>query len=81
MLQVASQIASEARGKILQQAGFRTSAGIACNKLLAKFASGLHKPNDQTVLPPPLAAAFTSQLPVRSLPGKLSTLRRSQLVG
>lgn len=37
------------------ETGLRCSAGIACNKLLAKLCSGLHKPNDQTILPPPLA--------------------------
>lgn len=31
--------------------------------------SGLHKPDDQTVLPPPEAAAFVAPLPVRALPG------------
>jgi nucleotidyltransferase/DNA polymerase involved in DNA repair len=29
--------------------------GIACNKLLAKLVSGVHKPDDQTILPPPEA--------------------------
>ena len=28
------------------------SAGIACNKLLAKLASAMHKPNQQTIVPP-----------------------------
>ncbi len=51
------------------EAGYRTSAGIACNKTLAKLASGLHKPDDQTVLPPPEAAAFVAPLPPRALPG------------
>ena len=51
---------------ILQaEAGYRSSAGIACNKMLAKLASGLHKPDDQTILPPTVAAAFIAPLPVR----------------
>ncbi len=33
-------------------AGFTCSAGVACNKLLAKVASALNKPNQQTVVPP-----------------------------
>ena len=33
-------------------AGFTCSAGIACNKLLAKVASAMNKPNQQTVVPP-----------------------------
>jgi hypothetical protein len=35
-------------------AGFTMSAGIACNKLLAKIGSAMHKPNQQTVVPPRL---------------------------
>lgn len=69
LLRVGSAVAAEARADIARVAGFRTSAGIACNKLMAKLVSGLHKPDDQTVLPPPAAAAFVAPLPVRSLPG------------
>ena len=47
------------------EAGYRTSAGVACNKMLAKLVSGLHKPDDQTVLPPPVAAAFVAPLKPR----------------
>jgi hypothetical protein len=42
---------------------------VACNKALAKLVSGLHKPDDQTVMPPPEAAAFVAPLPARALPG------------
>ena len=34
-----------------------------------RYCSGLHKPDDQTVLPPLEAAAFVAPLPVRALPG------------
>lgn len=54
-LAVGSAIASEARAAMRAETGFRASAGVACNKLLAKLVSGLHKPDDQTVLPPPEA--------------------------
>ena len=50
------------------EAGYRTSAGVACNKMLAKLVSGLHKPDDQTVLPPPVAAAFVAPLMPRHAP-------------
>ena len=33
-------------------AGYTMSGGIACNKLLAKIASAMHKPNQQTIIPP-----------------------------
>ncbi|GLC37395.1 hypothetical protein PLESTM_000579000 [Pleodorina starrii] len=37
--------------------------------MLAKLVSGLHKPDDQTVLFPDQAWAFVAPLPVRALPG------------
>jgi hypothetical protein len=30
----------------------RCSAGVSCSKLLSKLVSGLHKPDDQTVILP-----------------------------
>jgi hypothetical protein len=47
------------------EAGYRASAGVACNRMLAKLAAGLHKPDDQTVLLPSEAAAFVAGLPAR----------------
>jgi hypothetical protein len=32
-----------------------SNKGIACNKTLAKLVSGVHKPDNQTTLPPPEA--------------------------
>ncbi len=40
--------------------------------MLAKLVSGLHKPDDQTVMLPPDASAFVAPLPIRALPGLLS---------
>jgi DNA polymerase iota len=37
--------------------------------MLAKLVSGLHKPDDQTTMPPPEAVAFVAGLPARALPG------------
>ena len=37
--------------------------------MLAKLSSGLHKPDDQTVLFPDDAAAFMAPLPLRAIPG------------
>ncbi len=52
------------------ETGFRTSAGISCSKMLAKLVSGMHKPDDQTVILPCHAAAFVATLPVRAIPGE-----------
>lgn len=68
-LQAGSMIAHRIRGRISQEVGLRTSAGIACNKMLAKLVSGIHKPDDQTIVFPTEAAAFVATLPVRALPG------------
>lgn len=68
-LMLGSALASEIRAAVKSETGLRTSAGIACNKLLAKLVSGLHKPDDQTVLPPPEAAAFLEPLPLRAIAG------------
>jgi len=65
---IASIIAREARHAVKVEAGLRTSAGISCNKLLSKLSSGLHKPDDQTLLLPCYAAEFVAPLPVRALP-------------
>ena len=72
LLRIGSAVALEARQLIAHTAGYRTSAGVACNKLLAKLASGLHKPDDQTVMLPMAAAAFVAALPVQALPGTIT---------
>lgn len=51
------------------ETGFRTSAGISCSKMLAKLVSGMHKPDDQTVMLPCHAPAFVATLPCRAIPG------------
>jgi DNA polymerase iota len=38
--------------------------------MLAKLVSGIHKPDDQTVMLPCHAAAFVATLPVRAIPGQ-----------
>lgn len=67
-LRVGAAIAAEARDAVRSATGLRMSAGIAHNKMLAKLASGLHKPDDQTTLPASHAAGTVSPLPVRALP-------------
>ena len=44
--------------------GFTCSAGVAANKMLAKLCAGLHKPNQQTVLPAEAVPALLHPLPL-----------------
>ena len=68
-LRVGAAVAAEAREAVRAASGLRMSAGVAHNKTLAKLISGLHKPDDQTVLPASHAARVVEPLPVRALPG------------
>ncbi|XP_071558599.1 DNA polymerase eta [Temnothorax nylanderi] len=72
-LAVAGVIIEEIRNSIYRETGFRCSAGIAQNKILAKLVCGLHKPNCQTILPEAAIPSLYSTLPVkkvRNLGGK-----------
>jgi len=62
-------VALELRERIFDQTALTASAGIASNKLLAKIASDMNKPNGQCVVPPDRVAAFMESLPVRKLWG------------
>jgi hypothetical protein len=42
---------------------------LATPQMMAKLVSGLHKPDDQTLLLPPHASQFVATLPVRAIPG------------
>lgn len=62
-------IASEIRRQIFEETGLTASAGVAPNKLLAKIASDLNKPNGQYVVKPEDVDAFMLDLPVAKLWG------------
>ena len=62
-------VAFEIRDRIRDETGLTASAGIAENKLLAKIASDMNKPNGQCVVAPGRVAAFMAGLPVRKLWG------------
>ncbi|XP_039279390.1 DNA polymerase eta [Nilaparvata lugens] len=69
-------IVEEIRASVYRKTGFRCSAGIAHNKIMAKLVCGLHKPNRQTVLPCSGVAELFSNLPVqkvRNLGGKFGS--------
>ncbi|XP_059061747.1 DNA polymerase eta isoform X2 [Achroia grisella] len=50
-LLVGSIIVSEIRAAVFKETGYKCSAGIAHNKILAKLVCGMNKPDKQTVLP------------------------------
>merc|ERR1711920_494603 len=77
LLAAGAAIVARARTAVKERLGFTCSAGIAANKMLAKLCGGLHKPNQQTVLPPCAVTALLDPLPVdrlRGFGGKLGEL-------
>lgn len=60
-------IACRLRAAIREELGYTSSAGIACNKLMAKIGSALNKPDQQTVLSPKNTAAILEKLPLKKL--------------
>jgi len=68
-LMVGSQLAAELRQRILDDSRLTCCAGVSTNKMLAKFAANMNKPDKQTCLLPTAAADYVSQLPLRQLPG------------
>ncbi|XP_065225198.1 DNA polymerase eta isoform X2 [Planococcus citri] len=78
----AAALVEEIRAAVYEKTGFRCSAGISHNKILAKLSCGLHKPNKQTVLPHSSVSVLYETLPVekiRSLGGKLGDSVKQQL--
>lgn len=73
-LTVGAVIVEEMRAAIERKTGFQCSAGISHNKVLAKLACGLNKPNRQTLVSHGSVPQLFSQMPIRkirSLGGKL----------
>ena len=67
--QSATQIAMEIKQKIFARTKLTASAGVAPNKLLAKIASDLRKPNGISVIKPHQVTTFMKTLPVSKIPG------------
>ena len=57
------------RGTIFRKTKLTSSAGIGPNKLIAKIASEINKPNGQFEVKPEQAAEFMKDLPVRKIWG------------
>jgi DNA polymerase IV len=62
-------IARRIKQRILETTRLTASVGVAPNKLVAKIASDLDKPNGLTVVEPERVHAVLDPLPVRRLPG------------
>jgi len=73
-LLIAAKIVEEIRKAVYDQTTFRCSAGISYNKMLAKLACGINKPNKQTILPMSSVPGLFKTIKVgkiRNLGGKL----------
>lgn len=65
----ATLMANWLRAQILAQTGLNASAGVSFNKMLAKIASDINKPNGTAVITPADADAFISTLPIERFHG------------
>src|SRR5580693_9061356 len=63
------ETAKEIRARIYDETRLTASAGISCNKFLAKLASDYRKPNGQFAIMPDQAEAFVATLPVAKFHG------------
>ncbi|XP_030382531.1 DNA polymerase eta [Scaptodrosophila lebanonensis] len=68
-LLIGAWIAGEVRAAVKAETGYECSAGIAHNKILAKLAAGMNKPNKQTILPLSEIPALFDTLPVGKIKG------------
>ena len=65
----ATLMANWLRAQILEHTGLTASAGVSFNKMLAKIASDINKPNGTAVITPIEADAFISTLPIERFHG------------
>lgn len=65
----AGVLARDIRRQIQQKTGCTASAGVAPNKLVAKIASGFHKPNGLTIVTPEQVEGFLASLSIGELWG------------
>lgn len=64
-----STIGARIKERVLDEVGLVVSVGVATNKLVAKVASDLRKPDALVVVPPGGEAEFLAPLPIRRLWG------------
>lgn len=65
----ATALAKEIRRRVREERSLTVSIGVGPNKLVAKIASALGKPDGLTVVPPERVQSVLDPLPVRRLPG------------
>lgn len=65
----ATRIAQAIRAAVVEELGITVSAGVSCNKFIAKVASDWHKPDGLTVVPPAEIDDFVAELSVSHIPG------------
>ncbi|KAI8620322.1 hypothetical protein BC830DRAFT_1237384 [Chytriomyces sp. MP71] len=67
----ADEVVQRIRTEIFETTGLTASAGIACNRMIAKVCSDHNKPNGQFTIKsePEAILAFMQNLPVRKIPG------------
>ncbi|XP_059625647.1 DNA polymerase eta isoform X2 [Cornus florida] len=76
LLACGALIVAELRLQVLKETEFTCSAGVAHNKMLAKLASGMNKPAQQTVVPFSSVMGLLKPLPIKKmkqLGGKLGS--------
>jgi DNA polymerase eta len=76
LLAAGAVIVDDMRRRVTQETGFTCSAGISMNKMLAKLCSGMHKPNQQTLLTAGAVAALLDGLSIDRLRGLGAELGR-----
>lgn len=69
VMSIGSQLMFEIRWAVFRDLGYTTSAAIAPNMMLAKVASSLHKPNQQSVVRPIVAARFFAPIRLKTISG------------
>lgn len=68
-LLVGASLATDIRAAVNEATGYECSAGIAHNKILAKLACDMNKPNKQTILPLTEIPKLFQTLPVYKIKG------------
>lgn len=78
----ASRLAETIRTRIYSETGLTASAGVSCNKFLAKVASDINKPDGLTVIPPEKVLDFLHELPIRKFYGVgRATAKKMERIG